>query len=200
MEAIQIDFLGKVPQWNVNYDINIFYNRLTDIIVNTPSTDLNAPKYINAGRLRIAGLEGQADYRHPRFSANASLTYQYAIDASLYYFEDHRVYSVPRLIAAISAQQCLLNKGKHSLWLTGNAKHTSKTINKPNTKAAGSGTFELDAYTLLDLGLKYSFNNTLQLAVECDNVFNKTYYIGGTSYFPYQYPRRVFMTSLAFKL
>ncbi len=200
MEAIQVDLLGKVPQWNINYDVNIFYNRLTDIIVNTPSTDINAPKYINAGRLRIAGVEGQADYHSERFSANVSITCQYPIDANLYYYDDHMVYSVPRFIANISPQQCLMDRAKHSIWLIGSLKWNSKTLNKPNTKVPGSGSFEMSGYTLLDLGLKYKYNNFLQLAIDCDNVFDKTYYIGGTSYFPYKYPGRILMASLSFTL
>jgi outer membrane receptor protein involved in Fe transport len=36
------------------------------------------------------------------------------------------------------------------------------------------------------------------VSLDCDNVFDKTYYIGGTSYFPYQYPRRMVMGTLSF--
>lgn len=198
MSAVQIDLLGKISKWNLSYDVNIFYNRLTDIIVNTPSTDINAPKYINAGSLRIAGVEGQADYRRPSFSANASITYQYPIKATQYYYADHKVYSVPSFMASINGQIRLYTNSQHSLWLTGNLKSTSKTLNKPNIKATDGDTFELSGYTLLDLGMKYRYGHTLQVSLDCDNVFDKTYYIGGTSYFPYQYPRRMVMGTLSF--
>lgn len=198
LEAVQIDLLGKINNWNLTYDVNVFYNRLTDIIVNTPSTDINAPKYINAGSLKIAGIEGVADYRHPRFSANASITYQYPIKATQYYYADHKVYSVPSFIASLNGQSRLYSNGKHSFWLTGNLKYTSKTLNKPNIKVPDSGAFELSGITLLDLGIKYQNDNVIMVSLDCENVFDKTYHIGGTSYFPYQYPHRMLMGTLTF--
>lgn len=198
MEAVQIDLLGRINRLNLSYDVNLFYNRLTDIIVNTPSTDINAPKYINAGSLRICGIEGQADYRRPQFSANASITWQYPLEAAQYYYADHRVYSVPSFMASLNAQRRLFADKRHSLWVTGNMRHTSNTLNKPNVKMPDSGTFELGSITLLDLGLKYRYEDKAQVSIDCDNVFDKTYYIGGTSYFPYQYPRRMLMGTLSF--
>ena len=59
MNAIQLDFMGKIDGWHLDYDVNIFYNHLTDIVVNNPSTDLAAPKYINSGSLKVAGAEAR---------------------------------------------------------------------------------------------------------------------------------------------
>ena len=197
MQALQLDILGTVNKF-LTYDVNLFYNQLTDIIVNTPSTDIDAPKYMNAGNLKMAGVEGELDYRKPDILLRANLTYQYPIDANQYYYADHKVYSVPSFITCINASKRLLLRGQHSLWLNGSLKYTSKTLNKPDTKLPDTGTFELDGYALVDLGVKYHYDH-LQLSVDCDNVFDKTYHIGGTSYFPYQYPGRMLMATVSMK-
>lgn len=199
MQALQFDILGTIGKWNLTYDVNLFYNHLTDIIVNTPSTDINAPKYVNAGNLKMAGVECELDYHTSQLSARANVTYQYPIDANQYYYADHRVYSVPRFAAGFNASKRLLSRGQHAVSLNANVQYASKTLNKPNTKLLDAAAFELDGYVLVDLGVKYNYDSMLQLSVDCDNLFDKTYYIGGTSYFPYQYPGRMLMATLAFK-
>jgi len=200
LDAIQIDFLGQITKWNLSYDFNLFYNRLTDLIVNTPSTDINAPKYINAGSLKIVGIEGQANYHHRHFLANASITYQYPIEASQYYYFDHKVYGVPSFMATLNGQKRLFAKNNHSFWLNGNLKYTSQTLNKANNRTSYSTDFELSGHAIVDLGLKYTYNDFLQLSLDCDNVFDTTYYIGGSFYLPYQAPGRIAMATLSVNL
>ena len=60
--------------------------------------------------------------------------------------------------------------------------------------------FELSGNVIVDLGIKYTYNNAIQLSLDCDNVFDKTYYVGGSFYLPYQMPGRIFMATASFKL
>ena len=46
MNAFQLDFMGKIDNWHLGYDVNIFYNQLSDIVINNPSTDPTTPKYM----------------------------------------------------------------------------------------------------------------------------------------------------------
>lgn len=199
MDAIQLDFLGSLFN-HFNYDVNLFYNRLTDLICNNQSTDLNAPKYVNSGSLKIAGVEMELGYNIASFRSRFSTTMQYALSAEQYYYDDHHIYSVPWYIANLTCEQRLLNKIKHSLWLSGNLRYTSRTLNKANSRIKGSEDFHLSGTALLDLRLKYDYNKMIQLSLDCDNVFNTTYEIGGTSYLPYQYPGRILMGTVSFRL
>jgi len=199
IDAIQIDLIGSLSS-HFSYDINLFYNRLTDLICNNQSTDLNAPKYVNAGSLKIAGIEAELGYNTPSFHSQLNTTLHRAFEAEQYYYNNHNVYSIPSWVLNLSGEKRLLNKLKHSIWLSGNLRFTSRTLNKANSRIKGSEDFYLSGYTLLGLRIKYNYNNHIDFSLDCDNVFNTSYEIGGTSYFPYKYPGRIIMGTLSFKL
>ena len=199
MDAIQYNILGELPKLHLVYDINLYYNRLTDIIVNNQSKTLNAPKYINAGRLKVIGIEGELNYKTPTMYARINLAWQRALNAEQYYYSDHTIYSIPDFTVNLASRKRLFHTDNHALWLKGNIKYTSRTLNRANTLLLGSQDFHLDARALVNVGLSYDYKQTIQFTVDCDNVFNTTYHIGGTSYFPYQYPGRTVMGTVAFK-
>jgi outer membrane receptor protein involved in Fe transport len=60
--------------------------------------------------------------------------------------------------------------------------------------------FDLSGNALVDLGLKYTYNNAIQLSLDCDNVFDRSYYVGGSHYVPYQAQGRTVMATVSFKL
>ena len=200
MHAVQLDFLGKLNKYHLTYDLNLFYNRLTNTIVNNPSPDPTMPKYINAGSLRVAGVEGMLMFQHPSLQLHAVVSYQRPLDAESYYYSDHQVYGIPTLTGNFNASKRLLNKKRHSLSLTGNLHYQTKTLVKANPNVIGSADFHLDAFSIFDLGLRYAYNDFFQLSLDCDNVLDKTYYIGGSFYVPYQGLGRVAMATLSFQL
>ena len=200
MNAIQLDFMGKIDGWYLDYDVNIFYNHLTDIVVNNPSTDPAAPKYINSGSLKVAGAEAELSFKLPSFRIDANMTYLRPIEAEGYYYKDHKIYSIPAFTANLNCSKRIVNFRKHLLWLTAGFKFGTKTLNKANSRIKDSEDFDLSGNAIVDLGLKYSYNNTIQLSLDCDNLFDKTYYIGGSFYIPYQAQGRNVMATVSFKL
>ena len=200
MNAIQLDFMGKIKSWHLDYDVNIFYNHLTDIVVNNPSTDPSTPKYINSGSLKVAGAEAEIGFRIPSFRIDANMTYLRPLEAEGYYYNDHQIYSIPAFTTNLTCSKRLLNSGKHLLWLSGGFKFSSKTLNKANSRVKDSEDFDLSGNALVDLGLKYTYNDAIQLSLDCDNLFDKTYYIGGSFYIPYQGLGRMVMATVSFKL
>ena len=200
MNAIQLDFMGKIDSWHLIYDVNIFYNHLTDIVVNNPSTDPAAPKYINSGSLKVAGAEAELSFKLPSFRIDANMTYLRPIEAEGYYYKDHKIYSIPAFTANLNCSKRIVNFRKHLLWLAVGFKFGTKTLNKANSRIKDSEDFDLSGNAIVDLGLKYSYNNTIQLSLDCDNLFDKTYYIGGSFYIPYQAQGRNVMATVSFKL
>ena len=200
MNAIQLDFMGKIDNWHLAYDVNIFYNQLTDIVVNNPSTDPSTPKYINSGSLKVAGAEAELNFTIPTFRLDANLTYLRPLEAEEYYFSDHQIYSIPKFTANLTCNKRLVNVRKHLLWLAAGLKFTSKTLNKANSRVPDSEDFNLSGNALIDLGLKYSYHDAVQLSLDCDNIFDKTYYVGGSFYLPYQALGRTIMATVSFKL
>lgn len=200
MNAIQLDFMGKIDSWHLSYDVNLFYNHLTDIVVNNPSTDPSTPKYINSGSLKVAGAEAEIGFRIPSFRIDANMTYLRPLEAEGYYYNDHQIYSIPAFTANLTCSKRLLNSGKHLLWLAAGLKSASKTLNKANSRVKDSEDFDLSGNVLVDLGLKYTYNDAIQLSLDCDNLFDKTYYVGGSFYIPYQGLGRMVMATVSFKL
>ena len=200
MNAIQLDFMGRIDKWHLIYDVNFFYNHLTDIVVNNPSTDPSTPKYINSGSLKVAGAEAELSFQLPSFRIDANMTYLRPLEAEGYYYKDHKIYSIPAFTANLTCSKRLLNIRKHLLWLAAGLKFTSKTLNKANSRVAGSEDFDLSGNALVDVGLKYTYSDAIQLSLDCDNLFDKTYYIGGSFYVPYQAHGRTLMATVSFKL
>lgn len=200
MNAIQLDFMGRINSWHLIYDVNLFYNHLTDIVVNNPSTDPTSPKYINSGSLKVTGAEAELSFSIPSFRIDANMTYLRPLEAEGYYYTDHQIYSIPAFTANLTCSKRLVNFRKHLLWLAAGFKYTSKTLNKANSRVAGSEDYDLSGNALVDLGLKYTYSDAIQLSLDCDNLFDKTYYIGGSFYVPYQAHGRTLMATVSFKL
>ena len=200
MNAVQLDFIGKIDNWHIAYDVNLFYNQLSNIIVNNPSTDLTTPKYINSGSLKVAGAEAELNFSLPSFRLNANMTYLHPLDAEDYYYTDHKIYSVPKFMVNLACNKRIFNIRKNLLWLAASMRYTSKTLNKANSRVSGSQDFELSGNAIFDLGLKYSYHEFIQLSLDCDNLFDKTYYVGGSFYHPYQALGRTLMATVSFKL
>ena len=200
MNAIQLDFIGKIDSWHLDYDVNVFYNHLTDIVVNNPSTDPSTPKYINSGSLKVTGAEAELSFNIPSFCINANMTYLHPLEAEDYYYTDHKIYSVPNFMTNLTCNKRIINTKNHLLWLSAGMKYTSKTLNKANSHVSGSEDFELSGNALFDLGLKYTYHDAIQLSLDCDNLLDKTYYVGGSFYVPYQALGRILMATVSFKL
>ena len=200
MNAIQLDFMGRIDNWHLDYDVNLFYNQLSDLVINNPSSDPAAPKYINSGSLKVAGAEAELSFSIPSFRIDANMTYLRPLEAEDYYYTDHKIYSIPSFTANIICSKRLVNINKHLLWLNAGFKFGTKTLNKANSRVPDSEDFDLSGNAIVDLGLKYSYRDAIQLSLDCDNVFDRSYYVGGSFYVPYRAQGRTLMATVSFKL
>ena len=200
MNAIQLDFMGRIDNWHLIYDVNLFYNQLSDLVINNPSPDPSTPKYINSGSLKVAGAEAELSFSIPSFRIDANMTYLRPLEAEDYYYTDHKIYSIPSFTANIICSKRLVNINKHLLWLNAGFKFGTKTLNKANSRVPDSEDFDLSGNAIVDLGLKYSYRDAIQLSLDCDNVFDRSYYVGGSFYVPYRAQGRTLMATVSFKL
>ena len=200
MNAIQLDFMGRIDKWHIDYDVNIFYNQLSDIVVNNPNPDPGAPKFTNSGSLKVAGAEAELSFSIPSFRIDANMTYLRPLEAEGYYYSDHQIYSIPAFTANLICSKRLINIGNHLVWLNAGFKFGTKTLNKANSRVKDSEDFDLSGNAIVDLGLKYSYRDAIQLSLDCDNVFDRFYYIGGSFYVPYRAQGRTLMATVSFKL
>ena len=143
------------------------------------------------------------------------MTYLRPIEAEGYYYKDHKIYSIPAFTANLNCSKRIVNFRKHLLWLAAGFKFGTKTLNKANSRIKDSEDFDLSGNAIVikdsedfdlsgnaivDLGLKYTYRDAIQLSLDCDNLFDKTYYVGGSFYVPYQAQGRNVMATVSFKL
>ena len=94
----------------------------------------------------------------------------------------------------------IVNTANHLLWLTAGFKFNTKTLNKANTRVPDTKDYELSGNAIVDLGLKYTYHNAIQLSLDCDNLFDRNYFVGGSFYVPYRANGRTLMATVSFKL
>jgi iron complex outermembrane receptor protein len=148
----------------------------------------------------VAGAEAVLSFNIPSFRIDANMTYLRPLEADGYYYTDHKIYSIPAFTANLICSKRLVNIGNHLVWLNAGFKFGTKTLNKANSRVPDSEDFDLSGNAIVDLGLKYSYRDAIQLSLDCDNVFDRSYYIGGSFYVPYRAQGRTVMATISFKL
>ena len=201
MTALQLDFLGTLRNLHLTYDVNFFYNHLTDIISNTQNTGANTAKYHNSGMLKTWGAEAELVYTQPATNARLTFSYLNMISAEDYTTADGRIYSIPSFIGNLNIGQRLFERKNHRLWASANMRFTSKTLERVHARRrVGYPDFYERSRLIADVGLRYHYAKWLELNLSCNNILNTSYDLGGTTYFPYQTMGRTAMASVAFSL
>lgn len=209
LTAVQWNVMGAVRPLNLKYDVNLFYNRFSDIMYNKPSGELTEERYRNSGRMETVGAEFALQYDTKRLKGNMTASYTRLLYAKDYHYKGHHVYSVPDFISNAQLMYDVLGKSNHQLWLSANVKFTSKFyMRTPETQGEGGAPSvtpddkEFAANAILDLGAHYKMGKHLSVRLDCENVFNKTSYISGATLIPLPWykPGRTIMASVKYKL
>lgn len=201
LNAIQFDVLGEIAPLHLTYDVNLFYNKFTDIIYSNPGAKLEDVKFQNSGKLEIIGAEMDVHYNNRRLRADITASYTHLLSAKDYYFRGSHIYAVPNFVSNGVISYNVLNKSAHRLWITSNIRFsTNSYVKKVNTE-----TYEeekMSSNIIFDLGTKYQIGNHVTLNVNCDNLFDKTYYMSGATLvaMPWYRPGRTFIASVKVKL
>jgi outer membrane receptor for ferrienterochelin and colicin len=191
--------LGKISPLHLSYDLNLFYNKFSDIIYAIPGAELEDVKYRNSGSLETTGAECSLHLSSKRLNADISASYTYLLSAKDYYFKDHHVYSVPEFIGNGHVSYNVFTSGNHRLWLISNVKFSSKSyVQVLNTEQYDDE--KISANFIFDLGARYQIGKHVTLQVECENLFDKTTYMSGATMtvMPWYKPGRTVMANIKF--
>lgn len=201
LNAIQFDVLGEIAPIHLSYDVNLFYNKFTDIIYAIPGAKLEDVKYRNSGKLDIIGAEMDVHYNYKRLRADLTASYTHLLSAKDYYFNDNHIYSVPNFVTNGVFSYKISNKSSHNIWLTSNIRFfTNSYIQKVNAEVYEEE--KMPSSFIFDLGARYQMGNHMTLRVDCENLFDKTTYTSGAMVvaMPWYNPGRTLMASVNFKL
>ena len=201
LNAIQFDVLGEIAPIHLSYDVNLFYNKFTDIIYAIPGAKLEDVKYRNSGKLDIIGAEMDVHYNYKRLRADLTASYTHLLSAKDYYYHDNHIFSVPNFVTNSFFSYKLLNKASNNLWITSNIRFsTNSYIQKVNAEVYEEE--KMPSNIIFDLGARYQMGNHMTLRVDCENIFDKTTYTSGAMVvaMPWYNPGRTLMASVNFKL
>ena len=201
LNAIQFDVLGEIAPIHLSYDVNLFYNKFTDIIYAIPGAKLEDVKYRNSGKLDIIGAEMDVHYNYKRLRADLTASYTHLLSAKDYYYHDNHIFSVPNFVTNGVFSYKLLNKASNNLWITSNIRFsTNSYIQKVNAEVYEEE--KMPSSFIFDLGARYQMGNHMTLRVDSENLFDKTTYTSGAMVvaMPWYNPGRTLMASVNFKL
>ena len=188
MEAIQASF-DYQPIQGLSYNTVVFYNNLTGLIYRDQTAEGNEPRYINAGKLRTIGWENSLQYRQSRWMANFNLTYQSALEGENYNLSGRRIYNVPNWFMNMTLNGHIIKRTNHNLEAYATGRLTGKQLSPIDHVLIGGHTVvdmdnQLPAVFTMNAGVRYRYRN-VELGLATYNLFNKTYYQGGSTFVPY---------------
>jgi iron complex outermembrane receptor protein len=181
MDNYQLSAIYSFPKLHLKYETCVFYNYVMDVI-----TLINTG-YMNSGTIKNIGWENVIEYQRPGFKAIATTYLQHAINGHKTTYDASEsidyINSIPNFTAHLQLQKSLTKK----LWFVAkgsfNSKqtmyYTSEMVLKYNSTDYLCGTeYHIPSCFLLDLGTKYS-NGNWDFSLNCQNVFNHKYRLGG---------------------
>ncbi|MBM6944472.1 MULTISPECIES: TonB-dependent receptor [Bacteroides] len=188
MEAIQVSF-NYQPIPGLSYNGVLFYNNLEGLIYRDNAAKSDEPHYINGGKLKVFGIENVLEYQRPRFRANFNMTYQSALSGENYNLSGHQIYNVPNWFMNATLSGNLVHKTDHKFWLYANGRLIGKQLSPIDNIQIGGNTvvdmnYQLPIVFTMNLGARYYFHN-VELELTTYNLFDKTYYQGGSTLVPY---------------
>lgn len=199
LDSWQLSSHWHYEPWHLDYDANLFYSRVTDLVQMVQNF------YGNNGSLRMMGLEQSLTFRFPGLWIHGNLTYQHLVNQTDYTADDSHVYSVPDFLMNWVVEKDLSPWVKQ-LRLHAKCSTYSKQVfayawfvcHTVDEMYMSKNPIELPAYALVDVGLRYSWH-WLDFQFDCKNLFDYTYRLGGTTV-PILQPGRSWLGTVRFRI
>ena len=198
MNSFQMTFIRKLKSLNAEYEGNVFYNKLENLIFYNSATSTTGVAYSNAGHYDAIGLENILRYQTAGFRGTFNLTWQHAASAENYMTEGHQVYNIPKLSYNLIMGKKVLEKDHHSLWLHASAHGMSgqKSYIAPlPLPSFEEEVIDIPSRMIFACGFDYKWKK-LELSANVHNLLNKHYLQGGTSRSPLRQTGRWFLCTL----
>lgn len=197
LSAIQLTAIGTIPSLHLNYEVNLFHNKYTDLLC-WMVRDIAFGK--NTGRLTNIGIEGTANYAYKRFSTILTLYLCKDTHSEHYYYNQSKkmVCGVPHFTLNLHGAWKLLQKTNHEIKIYGHSAYTGRKLNYTMSEESD---FFIKDKLLFDLGFKYRYKQRLQLSFDCENILDTDHYLSGPSftYVPEFQRGRSLMASISYQ-
>lgn len=174
LDNIQLTGFFRIPSLHLEYENNIFYTNVRDII------NLGVGSFVNSGTVKSIGFENILTYRHNNWMARGSLYTHKILKSEGMSADDDEIYSIPNWTAHVQVSKMFFDH----LRLMTNLSYTTKCKCKVSEFIYQNGepTTQTErvfpACFLADIGAAYQWKS-IELSVKCKNLFNKKYRYGG---------------------
>jgi iron complex outermembrane receptor protein len=197
MNSFQLTFNHKLKSLNTEFEGNVFYNKLEDLIFYNSTTSATGEAYSNAGHYDAIGLEGILRYQTAGFRGSFNLTWQHVTSAENYVTDGHQVYNVPKLSYNLILGKKVFEKKQHQLWLHASANGIcrQKSYIAPLPMSTKDEVMDIPSRIIFASGVDYNWKR-LELSANVHNLFDKHYIQGGTSRSPIRQMGRWFLCTL----
>jgi len=202
MHAVQLDFRWKPKNTGLAYEANIYYNSLSDLIFYDNQNDL----YINAGHMKMIGIENSLLYATTRSLATLNATYQRVVSSNDANVTNKHINNYPDFIATASYRYRIFDTRLGRLSARANATFYSKQYSPITSRSVYRGdelcndeNYQIPARLTLNAGLDYKLK-PLTLSFSCYNLLGAKYLQGGSSNIPVPQEQRTVMLKLSCKL
>ena len=190
MDNYQLSAMLNVPNWHTRFESCLFYNDTKDIV------KLSIDKYLNMATIKNLGWENVIEYEHKGFKARLTTYLQHVLNLKEFeqfnpnkpeeeQLDGHNVAPIPDFTTHLQLQKsfacgfAVIAKGSYCS--SQRFLHDNLYNKKPLEFGFDSlyGKEEvLPSRFLLDLGLRYKWK-IWELALNCNNVFDHQYRLGG---------------------
>ena len=188
LDAVQLSATLSAPSLHLEYDCNLYYNKLSDLIFYDKTAtggEGDTPVYTNSGSLQLFGMENSLSYVTSAVKVRANLTYQRVLDFEEYGVTGHKVNAIPAVSMNVVASKSLFSRKSHALWCHANMSYYS-CQNMPVSAYRDGNFYENKHYrikgtALYNAGLDYKYGK-LEISFWCNNLLD-TYYTRGSLYY-----------------
>lgn len=181
LDALQLSTTVSFPSLHLEYDCNLYYNKLSDLIYYDKAAKeekSDRPVYSNAGSLELFGLESSLSYASSRLTAKMNLTYQRVLKSDKYCVTGNKVDAIPAVTMNMVVSKSVFFNSRHSLWVHGSLSCYSSQ-NMPVSAYMDGVKYEDKDYrikgtALLNTGLNYKYGK-LEISFSCNNILDTGY-------------------------
>ena len=174
LDNIQLTGIFKIPSLHLEYEANLFYANMQDII------NLNSHSFTNSGVVKSLGFENILTYNYKNWMFRGMLYTHKILESEGIAATNDEIYSIPNMTAHLQMSK----KFFKSFSVFTNMTYTTKCHFMfsdyifMNGEYVGESEKELPACFILDLGATYKWK-AIELGIKCRNLFNKKYRLGG---------------------
>lgn len=195
LDSYQFTVTNYLPK-GLDHQINFFLNNATDVIFRNLSG-----LYNNAGEIKTEGIEYEIARKRELLSWRLNYTYQDTFRAQGYEAKSDMLENIPRHIGNLIVDIIPLSDWNKDLGMNFQVRYVGRQFARWG-KALANPEYDVNAAIITNAGICY--NNVCKSKVDFSfhvyNLFQETYYQGGSVEYPFRQPGRSFLAQLSLKL